>query len=325
MLDWRVDTFLDVCETLNYTHTAARLNITQPAVSQHIAWLEKQYETPLFSRKGRTLVLTDAGKEVAEVLLSQRNDENLLKQELSTLNSGVSKLVIGATLTAGEFMLARPLARWCSDHPLVQVRVVMADTADLLSDLDKGAIDCALVEGIFDSTKYSFREWSYEQMKCVCACGSKVAIGASKVDSGILAANNTPLRFRDLLENTLIIREQGSGSRAVLEACLARNNLVPESFKRVIEVKGVGLGLEMVRAGTGITFAYESAVSHRLAQGELHVISAQGICHTQGELQEIKLCEEGLGHSICFVWRRNSFFEKRFIQLFEELQHFLPK
>ena len=111
MLDWRVDTFLDVCETLNYTHTAARLNITQPAVSQHIAWLEKQYETPLFSRKGRALVLTDAGKEVAEVLLSQRNDENLLKQELSTLNSGVSKLVIGATLTAGEFMLARPLAR----------------------------------------------------------------------------------------------------------------------------------------------------------------------------------------------------------------------
>lgn len=52
MLDWRVDTFLDVCETLNYTHTAARLNITQPAVSQHIAWLEKQYETPLLDEKG---------------------------------------------------------------------------------------------------------------------------------------------------------------------------------------------------------------------------------------------------------------------------------
>ena len=40
MLDWRIDTFLDVCETLNYTHTAARLNITQPAVSQHISWLK---------------------------------------------------------------------------------------------------------------------------------------------------------------------------------------------------------------------------------------------------------------------------------------------
>ena len=48
MLDWRVDTFLDVCETLNYTHTARRLSITQPAVSQHISWLEKQLGVTLF-------------------------------------------------------------------------------------------------------------------------------------------------------------------------------------------------------------------------------------------------------------------------------------
>ena len=292
MLDWRVDTFLDVCETLNYTHTARRLNITQPAVSQHISWMEKQLGVALFIRRGRSLVLTEAAELVRDLLLSQRNDEAHLKKELLSLESKKMSLVVGATLTAGEFMLAAPLATWCSQHPLVDVRVDIADTADLLGKLDKGSIDCALVEGIFDSTKYSCREWSYERMVCV--------EGVQGTDSYSEAVG-----FVDLLDKTLVIRETGSGSRAVLEAALARNNLVPGSFNRVIEANGIGLVLEMVSKGLGITFAYESAVKARIDR-----------C----ELREIPLYEEGLGHTINFVWQRNGFFSDRFDQLFADLK-----
>ena len=49
MLDFRTDTFLTVCETMNFTEAAKRLHITQPAVSQHIRFLEKEYNTRLFS------------------------------------------------------------------------------------------------------------------------------------------------------------------------------------------------------------------------------------------------------------------------------------
>ena len=111
--------------------------------------------------------------------------------------------------------------------------------------------------------------------------------------------------FSDLLDSTLIIREPGSGSRAVLEALLAKENLVPQSFKRVVEVKGVGAALEMAAAGLGITFAYESAVRERLYRGQL---------------REIPLTEHHLGHPICFVWRKDTYFKDRFEQLFAELQ-----
>lgn len=117
MLDWRVDTFLDVCETLNYTHTASRLNVTQPAVSQHISWLEKQLGVDLFLRRGRSLVLTQAGVLARDLLRSQRNDERLLCQRLEEQSSGHSTLSIGATLTAGEYLLAKPLALWCKNIP----------------------------------------------------------------------------------------------------------------------------------------------------------------------------------------------------------------
>lgn len=48
MLDFRVETFLTAAETLNFTKTAALLNITQPAVSQHIKYLEREYDAKLF-------------------------------------------------------------------------------------------------------------------------------------------------------------------------------------------------------------------------------------------------------------------------------------
>lgn len=299
MLDWRVDTFLDVCETLNYTHTAKRLNITQPAVSQHIAWIENQLGTTLFVRTGRSLCLNEAGRLAKEVLQTQKHDEMLLRQEIAALKTSAFTLSIGATLTAGEHLLAHPLALWCKDRPQVKASVSIADTAKLLSLLDKGEIDCALVEGIFDSNKYAWQRWSRERMVCV------------KGPTNLSAQNTSPKRktlsFREILKETLIIREEGSGSRAVLEAALARLNLAPESFERVVEAKSLRVALEMTAAGLGITFAYEPAVKEDLAQGKLI---------------ELPLDEEGLDHDICFVWQRTSTFARRYLQLFHELRSY---
>ena len=62
MLDFRIDTFLCVCKYLNFTKAANELNITQPAVSQHIHYLENEYGVKLFSQEGKKLLITDSGK-----------------------------------------------------------------------------------------------------------------------------------------------------------------------------------------------------------------------------------------------------------------------
>lgn len=59
MLDFRMDTFLAVCQCMNYTRAAEMLSITQPAVSQHIRYLEEEYQTKLFVQRGRRIELTD--------------------------------------------------------------------------------------------------------------------------------------------------------------------------------------------------------------------------------------------------------------------------
>ena len=195
MLDWRITTFLDVCETLNYTRTAERLNITQPAVSQHISWLEKQVGTQLFMRKGRSLQLTNAGNLMRSALQTQKNNENLLLQEVAALSSSKQTYHLGATLTAGEFLLARPLAQWCLIHPEAEVSIAIADTANLLAQLDKGNIDCALVEGIFDSSRYSYKRWSHERMICVQGTACPLL---NKEDTAVNSAEQrTDTRYTD--------------------------------------------------------------------------------------------------------------------------------
>ena len=74
MLDIRVETFLVVCETMNYTKAAQRLHITQPAVSQHIHALETQVGAQLLSYQGKRLVLTQAGTMFLQAAKTMRHD-----------------------------------------------------------------------------------------------------------------------------------------------------------------------------------------------------------------------------------------------------------
>ena len=68
MLDFRVETFLAVCRHMNFTKAARELNITQPAVSHHMHYLEQAYGTALFQHNGKRLQLTEAAADFARTV-----------------------------------------------------------------------------------------------------------------------------------------------------------------------------------------------------------------------------------------------------------------
>ena len=83
MLDHRIETFLAVCRTLNYTRAAEELSLTQPAVSQHIAALERAYGVKLFLYRNRKLALTPAGEALRACAEGMRH-EAVLSSATST-------------------------------------------------------------------------------------------------------------------------------------------------------------------------------------------------------------------------------------------------
>ena len=111
MLDFRTETFLTVCRTMNFTAAAKQLNITQPAVSQHIHFLEEQYNTSLFIYQNKQLFLTRSGEILRKHLLTMKNDEKAILEELKSTFSGIETLSIGVTMTIGEYAINDALAR----------------------------------------------------------------------------------------------------------------------------------------------------------------------------------------------------------------------
>lgn len=82
MLDFRIDTFLAVCRSMNFTRAAEELHITQPAVSQHIRYLEKSYGVKLFDYQGKRLSLTTAGEALFSAAVTMKHDDLFLKKQL---------------------------------------------------------------------------------------------------------------------------------------------------------------------------------------------------------------------------------------------------
>ena len=291
MQDFRVETFLTVCRTMNYTRAAKALNITQPAVSQHIAHLEKAYGARLFDYRGKRLTLTEAGELVRSTLSIMDHDERLLRERVAAAVSGARiDMSVGMTLTAGEYLVAAPLADYLAKRPDIRATVRSGGTRELLALLEAGEIDCAFVEGMFDRSAYECDVYQRERLVCVCAAEHVLTCGAYCIE--------------DLLSEHLLVREPGSGTRAVLEHALAAQNLTVDGFAQASVVESLDVIKILVEHDLGISFLYEAAVARELAAGTLRVIDLEGLA---------------ILHDIAFIRLKNSVFEREFQNLFADL------
>ena len=202
MLDFRIETFLCVCRRMNFTEAAEELHLTQPAVTQHIHWLEQRYGTPLFFREGRRVRLTPAGEMLLEAMQVLRNDEAALARRLQNCAGQRQTLTFGVTLTVGEYAVVPALAGYLRRRPELDVRVRYANTAALLEALRAGSLEFAIVEGYVPPAPFETMRFCTQPYIAVCAAGHVFA--------------RAPQTMSDLLGERLLLREHGSGTREIL-------------------------------------------------------------------------------------------------------------
>lgn len=107
MLDNRIYTFLAVCQEMNFTRAAKKLHITQPAVSQHIQYIERYYGVHAFRFEGKKLSLTPEGELLRSALLTMKNNEESLKTSLSKSAGQISPLRLGGYSDSGKLSSGR--------------------------------------------------------------------------------------------------------------------------------------------------------------------------------------------------------------------------
>ena len=286
MLDFRMETFLAVCQYMNFTRASEKLNITQPAVSQHIRFLEKHYDAKLFRYEGKKLKLTKAGEILRNASLTMMHDELSMLSEMQK-SDGNEEIRFGATRTVGDILMGDILTRYLEQYPDANIHMCVENTKELLQRLDEGKIDFALVEGFFKKREYDFQKYSDEEYIPVCAPDYPF--------------KKTPKHIGDLFGERLLLREEGSGTREVLERYLDSQNLSLSDFRTRIEAGSLHTIKDLAKSGGGVTFLYEVAVRNELKSGTL---------------VRIPLKDFRVSHEFAFIWRRGSIYASRYKEIF---------
>ena len=184
-----------------------------------------------------------------------------------------------------------PLSRLLRTDPDLRLRMVVNNTDALLAMLDRGEIDFAVIEGFFPRQDYDSLVYAREEMLPVCAPSHPLAVGTH--------------RLRDLLDAHLLVREEGSGTREMLQRALQERGLSLADFPHLAELGSLNAIKALVLENCGITFCYRSVVAKELAAGTLCLIH---------------LSDFSLAHDFTFLWQKNSVFAPYYREVFDKLQ-----
>ncbi|NLM18860.1 MAG: LysR family transcriptional regulator [Clostridiaceae bacterium] len=256
MLDYRIDTFLTLCKYMNYRKAAEILHLSQPAVTQQIQSLERTYGRKLFNYKGHKLTKTNAAILLEKYARAAKLHDHALREKLE--DKAINILRVGVTKTIGDYFLEDYICRFLSKKENA-LTVIVDNTEHLLKSLEDNELDFAVIEGLFD--KNNFNNILLRREPFVGICKNDHSFAGREIS------------IEELLQETIIHREKGSGTRAILEQELSWYNESLERFQRHICISSFKLILELVKRGFGISFVYNILAD---SDPELAKFSIQG-------------------------------------------------
>lgn len=227
-----------------FSRAAEALNLTQPSVSDQVRRLEQAYDTLLFHRGKRQIRLTRAGEDLFRLTREFFDVEERIEDFLDRSRGAISgKLRIVAD---SALHITQAIGAFRAAHPNVLLSIHTGNTEDVLRQLRDYDAEIGVVGSIDPAPDLDLVDLGLSPI---------VAI----VRKGYLPRKTAVLRFSDLRDHPLIFREQGSRTRASLEAEARRHN-VP--LAPAIEVEGREAMREIVASGEGIGFLSEAEFGH---------------------------------------------------------------
>lgn len=269
----------------SFTRAAVALNVTQPTISDQIKVLEGRYEVKLFERHSRRVELTELGRALHDVTRRQFKLEADAEQLLLTakgLTHGRLRVAAGA-----PHLVVPLLGSFKRRHPGIQLSLQFGNSEVVLRSLFDRQCDVIMLPDIGDDSRLHALPFRRDRL-------------IAFVEAGHPWSTRRSITLADLNGEALVLREQGSRTRAVFEAAMARTGTVMGETLEIGSREGVR---EAVAAGLGIGI---------VSEGELGV---------DPRLHAVAIREAGLEvteYAACLAERRSVRVVAAFFDLLEE-------
>ncbi|MDO5718377.1 MAG: selenium metabolism-associated LysR family transcriptional regulator [Tissierellia bacterium] len=202
----QLETFITVADNKSFTKASEILYVTQPTVSNHIAGLEKELDTVLFIRTRRNVSLTSSGQIFYRHAAKLLNDYKNMLVELKSFNITIKgHLNIYASSVPRKFFLPNLLKNFSKDYPLIGYSLINDDSEAVINSLMEAETDFGFVGMKVESPKLSYHEVMKDELVFITSKETSV-----HSDNGYISID-------EVLQNKIMLREEGSGTRRLFE------------------------------------------------------------------------------------------------------------
>jgi DNA-binding transcriptional LysR family regulator len=252
--------FVAVAEREHVTRAAEALNLAQSAASAAIAALEGRHGTKLFHRIGRRIELTEAGRvflQEAKAVLARAQAAELALAELGDLKRGI--LNLAASQTIASYWLPRHLVSFRRNHPGIDIRLSVGNTAQAVHAVDGGLVEIGFVEGEVNHPDLVSELVAHDRMVIVVAPDHPWA-------------QRRALQPDELGATEWVLREPGSGTRSTLEQALLEQGILLDRLHVALELPSNEAVRAAVEAGMGATAISASVAAPSIETGLLCLV-----------------------------------------------------
>ena len=247
---------------MSFSAAGRELFMSQPAVSLQVRALEKNLKVKLFDRSGNKLELTPAGEALLQSVPDMLHAEDEARRAIDELRgASKGKLVIGANVTGGLYLLPRILRAFLAENAGIDIILHVEETEHICERVNQNMIDFALVGGPVQDRRLRVEPLVEDEVVLIVSPDNPLAgraqITLQELSTQRLIVPGPNARTRWLVERRL--RDAGHNLRPAMQLAGA------ESIKKAVE------------ANLGVAFASFHAVERELAHGDLRHIEVQDL------------------------------------------------
>ena len=235
----QIRSFNAVTKHRSFTKAAKILNVSQSAISEQVKSVESRFKIKLFIRNGSGISLTDYGKKLYDIT---KDIDDIHEQALNLLKS--SNKLISGTLNIGTVApihLMPILSKFSKKFPKINCNIVFGNSVQIKEKLLRKEIDIGILADINDQS----------QLYSKPLVRDKLLLFAS-IKNTISKTKN--ISFKDIVNETFIVREKGSQTRALVE-----RELLHLGIKKKLYTIGSREGIfEAVKNNMGVGFVYST-------------------------------------------------------------------
>ncbi len=256
VIDPKLETLIVVSETKNYSAAARVLNLTQPAVSQHISALEKEFDIRIFNRTGNNITLTPLGEILVRYARQMVSISKELAIKIDDEKKHTTSLTIGITHSSEGNLVPEVLATLTKHNPGMTIKIISDSIRNLYDKLSAYEIDLAVVEGKISDDRFS---------NVLLDTDSLVAVMSK--DNPL--CKKEVLNIDQIRKERLILRTATSATRNLFAAQLEANNMSLDDFNVILEMDNTAAIKELVKKNIGMSILPKSVVLTELKEKSL--------------------------------------------------------